>query len=237
VLATRDEGQLGELRAALARYDLEVVAYPVLREVDHYDPAAWTAVAARRDSVRVLALTSPRAAAALVAGAARHGLVETFARLPVAAIGKATAAAAEAAGLAVAEVGGGGGGELAGLILGRWGSAGAVLHSCGRDHRPELAARLRAAGVEVIELPVYAVELVPATELPPLPPTLPVAVVVSSPRAVEGYHAAAAGRFAGVPHVAYGAATAAAVARLGLGPVAVAGAEVERLVEEICQTC
>ena len=42
VLATREPEQLEALRAALAPHGLEVVAFPVLREVEHEDAGAWT---------------------------------------------------------------------------------------------------------------------------------------------------------------------------------------------------
>jgi len=85
-----------------------------------------------------------------------------------------------------------------------------------------------------VELPVYAVEPVPVSELPQLPDGPPAAVVLSSPRATEGYVAALGTRFAAAPHVAFGAATA---ADLGLDAVTVAGPDLAALVEEICQTC
>lgn len=237
VLATRDDEQLSDLREALGAHQVDVVAFPVLRDANHHDGEAWKKLLPRVAEITTIALTSPRAAAPLVTAARRYGCWEDLSGIPVAAVGEASAAAARVVGLAVAVVGDGGGAALAEKILSAWHEPRLVVHTCGREHRPELADTLRAAGVEVIELPVYAVDLVPASELPHLPHTPPTAVVLSSPRATEGYVEAVGSRFAAIPHLAFGAATAAAATSRGIVNVTVPGSGVDAIAEEICQNC
>ncbi len=236
VLVTRSEGTLDELRAALARHALEAVAYPVLTDAPTEDSEGWERVAVALGSLRMIAMTSARAADPFRRGALSRGLWPTLGALPVAAVGRATARAAEAAGLRVELTGNAGAAALAEELAARL-ERGAVVHPCGRDRRGELAEGLRRAGHTVLPVVVYAMDPTPVTELPTLPAQPPVAVLLSSPRAARAYATATAGRFAGVPHLAMGATTAAAAVELGLAVFTLADPTPDALVEELCQIC
>lgn len=121
-----------------------------------------TAVAAPLFALRPLAWTPPPAggfdALALTsANAVRHAGPELarYRDLPAYAVGKATAEAATAAGLAVRHIGEGDGAALAKAALED--GVRHMLHLCGRAHRP-----LARPGLEVTACPVYAAEAVTA---------------------------------------------------------------------------
>lgn len=119
------------------------VALPLPLFVVH--ALAWTPPDA--DDFDALLLTS--ANAVRHGGAALHG----YAHLPVYAVGSATAAAAEAAGLTVTGVGGGDAAEIAALMV----SAGITrtLHLAGRDRSRDDLPNVTAT------VAVYASEVVP----------------------------------------------------------------------------
>lgn len=237
VLVTRSESTLDEIRAALAPHAIEAFAYPVLRDAPVEDSEGWDRVAATLGSLRVIAMTSARAAEPFRRGALSRGLWPTLATLPVAAVGRATARAAEAAGLRVELTGTAGAAALVGQLGARLEGGAAAVHPCGRDRRDELAEGLRRAGRAVIPVAVYAMDPTPAADLPELPTQPPLAVLLSSPRAARAYAAATSCRFAGVPHLAMGATTAAAAAELGLAVVTLPDPTPDALVEELCQIC
>jgi uroporphyrinogen-III synthase len=237
LLVTRADDELGEYREALAAAGLAVRGWPVLRWVPVADGADWPAVEAALPRLRAVAFTSPRAPAALRAAAAARRADAAVAALPAYAVGGATGRAAAAAGFALAGVGHVGGAALAGAVAARVGAGAAVLHACGREHRPDLATALAAAGVEVVELVVYAMEPAPPAALPPLPGRPPAAVLLTSPRAAEAYLAAAGPGLAGARHLAMGETTAAHARSLGLAVTALRRPSPDAVVEELCRTC
>jgi uroporphyrinogen-III synthase len=237
LLVTRSEATLDEIRAALAPHAIEALAYPVLRDAPIEDAEGWDRVAAAPGSLRMIAMTSARAADPFRRGALSRGLWPTLGTLPVAAVGRATARAAEAIGLRVELIGTAGAPALVAQLAARLEGDAAVVHPCGRDRRDELGEGLRRAGRAVIPVAVYAMDPTPLAELPDLPAQPPLAVLLSSPRAARAYAEATAGRFAGVPHLAMGATTAAAAAELGLAVRTLADPTPDALVEELCQIC
>jgi uroporphyrinogen-III synthase len=236
VLVTRDAEQARELADELHSRGVRVVPYPTLREVPVDDPEGWERAAAVLDSVEWLVLTSPRAAHALAQQAGARELAARLARVPTAAVGPGTARAARAEGFDVRLVGAAGGAELGRLLVERLVDGSSVLHPCGREHRTELGEVLAAAGARVVELVVYATEVTPPEELPPLPEEPPVAVVLSSPRAARGYFAACGVRYRGLPHLAFGAATAEECVHNGVEALTLAEPTPASIVEELCPT-
>jgi len=234
VLVTREQAELGELQRGLPD-GVRLVAFPVLRLSPWESPEHWEALERQLAKLSALAFTSRHAPGAFVAQARARGLAQKLLRLPAAAVGAATARACREAGFAVALEGDGGGAQLAQSMLQRFPRPLVVAFPCGREHREELVQELAAAGATVLPVPVYAMELTPPEELPPLPEGLPSAVVVTSPRATQAYWQATGGAFAAVPHLALGPTTAAAVAALGVAPKAVAKPTAEKLLEELCR--
>lgn len=237
VLVTRTADSLGELRTVLARHGIDVLPFPVLREVPADDPTGWESLAAVLDSVRFVAVTSARAADPLRREAEARGLWPRIRRIPAVAVGRASARAAETIGLTVAITGVDGSAALAAELVTHLRRGDKVLHPCGRDRRDELAAGLGQAGVEVVPVVSYAMELTPPDELPVLPANAPVAVLLSSPRAARAYQAVCGGCFRGVPHLAMGASTAATARELGLEVVTLASPTPDSIMEELCQIC
>lgn len=215
VLITREAHDLPELLPWLPD-GLALVAFPVLRLVPWQDPQAWENLAQHLAQLRVLAFTSRHAPRPFLAQAQRHGLQGVFSRLPVAAVGEATAAACREAGLKVAIVGNQGGASLAEAIGQHFSPPTGVAFPCGREHREELILLLQAAGFLVFPIPVYAMEPTPASELPPLPAEKPLAVVLTSPRAAAQYWKLTQGQYSSVPHLAWGATTAQELKKLGV---------------------
>jgi uroporphyrinogen-III synthase len=236
VLITRGPDQVVNLAAALERHDLRVVPYPTLREASVDDEPGWKAVTERLDAVRWLVFTSPRGVRNFFRQTQIRGLVSSVASLPVAAVGERTALVARDAGFDVELVGCAGGAELGSLLLGRVAAGSTVLNPCGREHRPELADVLATGGVAVLRLVVYGTELTPPQELPELPAGRPRAVVLSSPRAARGYFEACGRRFVAVPHLAFGAASAAESESRGVPAVTLARPTTAAIVEELCPT-
>jgi len=106
--------------------------------------------------VQAIMLTSANAVPALG---------EAARRLPVFAVGEATAAAARGAGCMAVVSAGGAGEELARLVAARCRPGdGALLHLCGQEVRPEPASTLAAAGFAVRQLAVYRAETARALE-------------------------------------------------------------------------
>lgn len=99
------------------------------------------------------------AAVVLTSSNAIPGLDDPLRRLPIYAVGTATAQAALAAGCANVEAGGGDGVELAALIRSRLpAEAGKILHVCGEEVRDGLEAALVEAGYAYERVVVYRTE-------------------------------------------------------------------------------
>ena len=237
VLVTRPDDEVAAFREALAAAGYSVLPFPVLRAAAVDDEPGWTAAAAAAPRLRAVVFTSPRAPRALAAAAERRGTSGALAALPAFAVGEATARAAAASGFEMAAAGGSGGADLARLVAERLGPGDAVVHACGREHRPELADVLGRAGLELVTLVVYAMEPTPSESLPPLPAAPPAAVVLTSPRAAEAYAAAAGRTLATAPHLAMGATTAACAHSLGFEVITLRRPSPAAVVEELCQTC
>ena len=197
-----------------------------------------------------LVLTSRRAAAALAAAldslaAPEHAaLLAQLRALPALCVGARTAsglAAAAPAALAAAPAAyAGSAAALLPLVIeaARAGAPGPALFVCGERRLDTLPAGLAAAGIAVLEVPVYRVQAAPAEELraawaagaagAPAPaagaaPAAPLAAVLFSPSGVEA--AQAAGVLRAAAHlVAIGPTTAAALGAAGLRCAAVAPA-------------
>ena len=141
--ATRAESFLDALRAAGLQ---GVLVSPFVRE--EIDGAAERLQAELSRGADWVAVTSPSAAPVL-ARVAVHGA-------QVAAVGTGTASALVATGLEVTVVGDRGGEALGAHMYAAGLRAGdRVVHPCGADVRPELAASLCAHGATVVAVPVY----------------------------------------------------------------------------------
>ncbi|MEJ5230985.1 MAG: uroporphyrinogen-III synthase [Geminicoccaceae bacterium] len=102
------------------------------------------------------------AAVVLTSANALPGLDDPLRRLPIFAVGQATAQAAIAAGCPQVEAGGGDGVELAKLVRERIPpEAGTILHVCGEEVRDGLEAALVEAGYRYERLVVYRTEAPP----------------------------------------------------------------------------
>jgi uroporphyrinogen-III synthase len=217
----------------MAQRGVTVLGYPVLREeaLGGLAPGLERAVA----ECSLVAFTSRRAPAALrqVAGE----LWPALQRLPAAAVGAATAEAARREGFRVEIVGDSGGAALATLLAGVVRPGEVVLHPCGREHREEFGRALAGTGVRVLPVVVYCLAETAVADLPSLPPDLPRAVLLTSPRAARAYLNASGGRYVRVPHLAFGPTTAAAAAEAGLQVRPLSRHTPEAVVEELCRTC
>ncbi|MGQ9835640.1 MAG: uroporphyrinogen-III synthase [Thermoanaerobaculaceae bacterium] len=234
VLITRGASEVEELARGLPN-NLELLPFPVLRLASHSSAAFWQQLEQHLGTLDLLAFTSKHAPEPFFQQAAQRKLDSQLKKLPVAAVGSATAAACRQQGLEVTICGQGGGSQLARLILQHFTAPFTVVLPCGRDHREELESELGQGGALVIPVPVYAMEPTPPEELPPLPSDPPVAVVVTSPRAAAFYWQATQGRFAGIPHLVLGPTTAMALGELGVSPQMLAKPSMHNLLEELCR--
>jgi len=109
---------------------------------------------------------------------------------PAACVGAKTAEAARGHGYDVVLVGEAGGEALARQILKRKPRPKRVLYPCGQEARPEAPGVLAHGGLDVDELPVYAME--PLADFPERVARAPepAAIVLGSPKAAEALHAA-----------------------------------------------
>jgi uroporphyrinogen-III synthase len=129
------------------------------------------------EGVGALAFTSANAVAAFA-------VLTPARRLPVYAVGEATAAAAREAGFAGVAAGEADVAALARLIAADPARpAGAVLHPCAAEPAGDLSGALAAQGVEARAAPVYAA--LPVDALPDLGRPPPEAVLVHSPKAAR----------------------------------------------------
>jgi uroporphyrinogen-III synthase len=235
VLITRHPADCGELQALLDGSDIKLRPYPVLRLEDVEDDrglADAVAAVSPSDTPAWLVFASPRAPERF-ARACRRGGAEHLLDLPIAVVGSGTARAVAKAGLESCLVGPGTGFGLADKMIEELAPGAPVVFACGRDRRPELPARLAAAGHPVLPVVVYRMEATPPRELPPLGPSLE-AVVLTSPRAASLYLEGVGGRPLPCPHLALGPTTRDAAAALGIDCRAPAEPTLESLAEELC---
>ncbi|WGF90715.1 uroporphyrinogen-III synthase [Marinivivus vitaminiproducens] len=141
VLVTRPLDQAQALAARLRALGHEPVLAPLLSIVPLPVEQAWP------ERIQAFVLTSARAVPSLPPSAFR---------LPLFAVGGATARAAAEAGVTDIAAGRGNGGDLA-AIVGRACDprGGAIVHLCGRERRAGLAEALRDAGFDVAIRQVY----------------------------------------------------------------------------------
>jgi uroporphyrinogen-III synthase len=185
VLVTRPEPQASATAARLAARGHTAVLAPVLETiVEPFAPIETAGVAA-------IAVTSRAALDALAGRPDRDALL----RLPVFAVGDATAAAARRAGFAEVRSGGGAVGDLARLLAADLPPGATVLHLAGRDRAGDIAAALAPSGIAVRTAVLY--RTAPVAALPPRVAAAVAAgeidaVVAYSPRSAEALVAAAA---------------------------------------------
>jgi uroporphyrinogen-III synthase len=149
VLVTRPRPQALELARALEARGDTVLLEPLLT-IDRI-----AAAMPDLEGVQAIVLTSANAVPALCESAPG----EAARRLPVFAVGAATAAAARDAGCESVVAAGGDGADLARLIARRCRpDGGALLHLCGEQVRPGLAEGLAAAGFALRVQAVYRAE-------------------------------------------------------------------------------
>ena len=216
-LAGRADDEFGtRLGARLAQLGARVRHEAVLLLQDLPVPNLPARVAGLRAG-DALAVTS-RAAAARLAG------LQVADGVTVAAVGPATAEALRAAGLRVDVVGSGGARELADRLPQRDGAR--VLFPCAQDARPDLPAALAARGVAVERLPLYRT----ATAAAPPPAAACDTRVYLSPSAVAACESLGVREEAGARALAWGFATAQALAAAGRACAGDAGADAESLV-------
>jgi uroporphyrinogen-III synthase len=241
VLITRHPEDYRALQELVRPAGIRIKAYPVLRLEPERDERGWRKVLrALGDGAPGpgpagcwLALASPRAPSHLVQEARRRS-AEHLLRLPVAAVGPATAEAARAAGLEVALIGSSGGAALAVELNDRLEPGSTVVLGCGRDRRPELGHGLEAAGHRVLPLIVYRMRPTPPREIPPLGPRIDL-VVLTSPRAAGLYLDSVGGLPLPCDHMALGATTRDAAAAMGIDCSIPPKPTIESLAEELCQ--
>ena len=235
VLITRHPADCSELRELLAPHGNRLHPYPVLR-LETLDPTRDLEAVCRTvgpGDPGWLLLASPRAARPFVGHLEGAG-ASHLARLPAAAVGRATADAGLEVGLRVEVVGPGTGLGLAEELAPRLPADTPLVFPCGRHRRSELPDALTAAGHRVFPVEVYAMLATPPRELPPLPPTLD-AVVVTSPRAARLYLEGVGGQPLPCRHVALGPTTRDAAAALGIACTIPPEPQMSSLAEELCQ--
>lgn len=203
VVLTREAQGNAPWLARLAELGIEALDLPLLRYVELEAPAvpgAWDWAL----------LTSPQAVRRFVAWPGRP------AGLRLGALGGGTAAAVREAGLAD-ELGSAAvdGAQLARDFLAREQAPRRVLLPGAEKRLTEPGASLRAAGFEVLEVPLYRTTVVPPGELPAAPWRDGDVVFFCSPSAVRAFAAAWDDR---PDCVAIGATTAAAAREAGLEP-------------------
>lgn len=236
VLITRQPADCAELKALLKPAGITVRPYPVLRLIDVRDDPKWRKTMDRQsqfDGQTWLVLASPRAPQRFVESC-RRLQAEHLLTLPTAAVGKATARAAEEAGLNVALVGPGTGKGLARELAAKLEAPTFVIFACGKERRPELPRDLDEAGHTVAPLEVYRMEPTPPRELPPLGPSLE-AVVLTSPRSTTLYLEGVGGMALPCQHWALGPTTQQAAAALGIDCLIPNEPTMESLAEELCR--
>jgi uroporphyrinogen-III synthase len=238
VMITRHHQDCHELQELVTERDIVIKPYPVLRLEDVEDAKGWRAAlqalsSGASQAAAWLVLASPRAPARLVAQARRRS-AEQLLELPVAAVGKSTAAAAVAVGLTVRLTGPGSGAGLAEQLLPELAPASPVVFACGRDRRRELPDAISAAGRQVLPITVYRMRPTPPRELPPLGPRVDT-VVLTSPRSAQLYLDGVGGLPLPCQHMALGSTTQTAAAGLGIECRIPEEPTMKSLAEELCR--
>lgn len=159
IVVTRPREQSAELAHALEAHGAQIVLLPVIRVTPLFDDLAAQRVVAELPTYRWIVLASANAARIFL-GAARTAGVEWGGGVRFAAVGPATAAAAEEAGVEIAFVSRGGtGGELGKELPDV--AAVRVLVPCAAKHGQGLERELESRGARVSTLPVYRTESLP----------------------------------------------------------------------------
>jgi len=195
VVVTRQPDDARSLAAALEELGARALVVPCTRTVVADDLAAWNEALACLDEIDCVVMTSRRAVEHFVALSDAADLERSAWRdKTIAAVGGATARALDGAGLPASVVGTAGADALADALLAEGAVAvgSRVLFPCSKSARPELPARLEAAGVRVDRAPIY--DTLPATPdaAAPLRAELergdPVdAITFASPSSVAGF--------------------------------------------------
>ncbi len=238
VLITRAPEECRRLQELLADCGLLVEPFPVLRFEPVESSESWERAVEALTEARLqgrvsrLLLTSPRAVGPLCEQAPRHR-ARAILSLPVAAVGRTTAATARKAGLRVELTGPGTGVGLGAQLTVRPGKNVLFVFPCGVDRRTELPEALRKAGHDVRELEVYRMLRLPPRVLP-VPEHEIAAVVLTSPRSARYYVENLGGRPPDCLHLALGPTTRDAAGALGIECRIPARPEVEALAEELC---
>jgi uroporphyrinogen-III synthase len=237
-MITRHHQDCHELQELVSSCGIVVKPYPVLRLEDVEDAKGWRAalLALSSDTSHAaawLVLASPRAPARFAAQA-RSRAAEQLLDLPVATVGKSTAAAAEEAGLSVRLTGPGSGAGLAERLLPELVPASPVVFACGHDRRRELPDALTAAGHQLLPITVYRMRPTPPRELPPLGPRVDI-VVLTSPRSAQLYLDGVGGLPLPCRHMALGTTTQTAAAGLGIDCRIPQEPTMKSLAEELCR--
>jgi uroporphyrinogen-III synthase len=150
ILVTRPQPGADETAARLRAMGEAPLVHPLTRIVANAPPALAAAPAA----IAFTSRNAVRAVAGWPGAAARR-------RLPVFAVGEATAAAARQAGFTDVAAADGDVARLAALIRRRFvPSSGALLYPAGRDRAGDLAAALGGSAIEVLTVEAYRAEAV-----------------------------------------------------------------------------
>jgi uroporphyrinogen-III synthase len=237
-MVTRHHQDCRELQELVSACDIVIKPYPVLRLEDVEDDKGWRATlqalsSSTSQAAAWLVLASPRAPARFVAQVRGHS-AEHLLELPVAAVGKSTAAAAVEAGLAVKLTGPGSGVGLAEHLLPELAPASPVVFACGHDRRRELPDALTAAGHQLLPITVYRMRPTPPRELPPLGARVDV-VVLTSPRSAQLYLDGVGGLPLPCQHMALGTTTQTAATGLGIECRIPEEPTMKSLAEELCR--
>jgi len=237
VLITRHPAECSELQSALDPCGLKLRPFPVLRLADVHDDEGWDwVVDPHTDLLKDawLVMASPRAPERFAAESRRRG-IDSLLELPVASVGKGTAASAQIAGFRVELVGPGTGVGLAEQLIDVVNEPTTFVFACGRDRRPELPHALAEAGHRVLPVVVYRMDPTPPRELPPLGSSLD-GVVLTSPRAAQLYLDGVGGLPLPCRHWALGPTTRAAAAAIGIDCSIPLEPTFESLAEELCKS-
>ena len=236
IVVTRPECRAAELNSRLREAGAEVLAVPSIRFARVADRGPWNAVLAGKDSFTHIIFTSAVAVDTFVELCSEAGLTAAswLESRTTGAIGAATAASMESAGVTPELAGrGSSGAEFARKLTRKEGlGAGHRILLPGSDiARGELASALADAGARVEAVPIYQTIHEEAARAGPLFEALdrgelPDAVTFASPSALEGFLRICGKRgrevleSATVSIISLGSTTSEAIEREGLAPAA-----------------
>lgn len=166
VVITRAAEQAGGLAAELEKLGAEVLFLPVVRYAEPIDPAPLNSALRRLAEFDWLILTSQNVVRFLVLALAKMNLAPWPAAVRVAAVGSATAKAAQAAGWPVEHVSARFQGLALAEELGPRLKGSSVLLPRSDRARADLPEALRRAGAEVTEVVAYRTFAVDIRDLP-----------------------------------------------------------------------